>query len=117
MAWWPSRRCPAGLPAARQAQPTEAHRKEGDRCPTSEDGPARTIVVGVDGSDGSVGALSWACAQAALANGASVEAVTTWQWPMSLGPAVPIPAGYDPAGDAQTMLEASCSSRPTSIRR
>jgi nucleotide-binding universal stress UspA family protein len=72
--------------------------------PDSDDGPARTIVVGVDGSDGSVGALSWACDRAE-GTGASVEAVTTWQWPMSLGPAVPIPTGYDPARDAQTMLE------------
>jgi len=72
--------------------------------PDSDDGTPRTIVVGVDGSDGSVGALSWACNVAARTD-ASVEAVTTWQWPMSLGPAVPIPTGYDPAGDAQTLLE------------
>jgi nucleotide-binding universal stress UspA family protein len=70
--------------------------------PDSDDGP--TIVVGVDGSDGSVGALSWACDRAPT--GGSVEAITTWQWPMSLGPGVPIPTGYDPAGDAQTMLGA-----------
>lgn len=73
--------------------------------PDSDDGPDRTIVVGVDGSDGSVGALSWACDLAAR-TGASVEAITTWQWPMSLGPAMPIPTDYDPGGDARTMLEA-----------
>ena len=73
--------------------------------PDSDDGPARTIAVGVDGSDASVGALSWACDLAAR-TGASVEAITTWQWPMSLGPAIPIPTDYDPAGDARTMVEA-----------
>jgi nucleotide-binding universal stress UspA family protein len=73
--------------------------------PENEDGPVPTIVVGVDGSDGSVGALSWACDRVS-GTGGSVEAITTWQWPMSLGPAVPIPTGYDPGGDAQIMLEA-----------
>jgi len=71
----------------------------------SDHRPASSIVVGVDGSDGSIGALSWACDVASL-TGATVEAVTTWQWPMSLGPAMPIPADFDPAADARTMLEA-----------
>jgi nucleotide-binding universal stress UspA family protein len=104
VAWWT---VVAGRPAGGSTGQTNRGTNQERRAivPDSDDGPARTIVVGVDGSDGSVGALSWACEQAA-ANGASVEAVTTWQWPMSLGPAVPIPAGYDPAGDAQTMLEA-----------
>ncbi len=72
--------------------------------PETARGPAGTIVVGVDGSDTSLAALSWACRLAA-ATGATVEAVTTWQWPMGLGPTLSIPTGYDPAGDAATMLE------------
>jgi nucleotide-binding universal stress UspA family protein len=30
--------------------------------------------------------------------------VTTWQWPMSLGPAIPFADDFDPAGDAETVL-------------
>jgi nucleotide-binding universal stress UspA family protein len=73
--------------------------------PDAEERPIRTIVVGVDGSDASVSALSWACDRASR-TGAAVEAVTAWQWPLSLGPAPPFPAEYDPATDARTMLEA-----------
>ena len=69
-----------------------------------DQGPVRTIVVGVDGSDTSIAALSWA-AELAAATGAAVEAVTTWEWPMSLGPSLPLPAEYDPAGDARTLLQ------------
>jgi nucleotide-binding universal stress UspA family protein len=38
------------------------------------------IVVGVDGSDGSRDALTWAAEQARL-TGASLRAVATWRWP------------------------------------
>jgi nucleotide-binding universal stress UspA family protein len=41
----------------------------------------RRIVVGVDGSAGSLTALRWAVAQAVL-TGASVEAVIAWQEPV-----------------------------------
>jgi nucleotide-binding universal stress UspA family protein len=41
---------------------------------------AGTIVVGVDGSDGSRAALRWALEEAAL-RGARLEAVVTWQVP------------------------------------
>jgi nucleotide-binding universal stress UspA family protein len=63
----------------------------------------RTIIVGVDGSDSSVSALRWACAQASLTD-SSIDAIGAWQWPMSFGAAIPIPDGYDPAADALTML-------------
>jgi nucleotide-binding universal stress UspA family protein len=39
------------------------------------------IVVGVDGSPGSIAALRWAHAEAALRN-AGLEAVSVWQYPM-----------------------------------
>jgi nucleotide-binding universal stress UspA family protein len=42
------------------------------------------IVVGVDGSEGSKTALTWAMTQARL-SGATVEAVTTWQDPAMYG--------------------------------
>ena len=63
-------------------------------------GDSQRIVVGVDGSDASAAALEWA-ADLASRIGASVEAVTTWQWPTGLGPDIPFPTGYDPAGDAR----------------
>ncbi len=83
------------------AQPT----RRTDPMPPTEPSSSGTIVVGVDGSDSSIAALRWAC-DLAFRIGSPVEAVTTWQWPMSLGPAIPFPADFDPAGDAQTMLEA-----------
>lgn len=71
---------------------------------TAEKGGAgERIVVGVDGSDASIEALEWACHQAELTGG-PIEAITTWQWPVGLGAAAPIPTGYDPEGDAQTLL-------------
>ncbi len=69
----------------------------------SESKSARIIVVGVDGSDTSVSALRWAC-RYAVQSDSSVEAVTAWEWPTSLGPAVAIPEDYDPATDADTVL-------------
>jgi nucleotide-binding universal stress UspA family protein len=71
--------------------------------PTTDSNSIGTIVVGVDGSDSSVAALGWACDLAARI-GSSVEAVTTWHWPMSLGPAIPFADDFDPAGDAETVL-------------
>jgi nucleotide-binding universal stress UspA family protein len=67
-------------------------------------GPEQTIVVGVDGSDSSISALRWAC-ELASSTRSSIQAVTVWHWPMSLGANIPIPSDYDPAGDAQTMLD------------
>lgn len=42
------------------------------------------IVVGVDGSEGSKTALTWAMTQARL-TGATIEAITTWQDPATYG--------------------------------
>lgn len=47
-------------------------------------GNATRIVVGVDGSEGSKAALKWAIAEARL-NGATVEAINTWQSPIAAG--------------------------------
>jgi nucleotide-binding universal stress UspA family protein len=44
----------------------------------------RRIVVGVDGSPASLGALEWAVRQASL-TGAVVEAVTAWHFPAAVG--------------------------------
>lgn len=51
-------------------------------------------MVGVDGSDGSKAALSWAARQADL-TGATVEAVTAWDLPVSFG----MPVAYDEKTD------------------
>jgi nucleotide-binding universal stress UspA family protein len=68
------------------------------------DPAARTIVVGVDGSDSSVRASRWACRLAEL-DGSAVDLVTAWQWPVSWGPAMPLPEDYDPGADVQAMLD------------
>jgi nucleotide-binding universal stress UspA family protein len=69
-----------------------------------ERGPTGTIVVGVDGSDSSVKAARWACRQAEL-DGSRIDLVAAWQWPVSWGPAIPIPDDYDPGADTQAMLD------------
>jgi nucleotide-binding universal stress UspA family protein len=69
-----------------------------------ERAPTGTIVVGVDGSDSSVKAARWACRQAGL-DGSTVDLVSAWQWPISWGPAMPLPDDYDPGADAQAMLD------------
>ncbi len=51
--------------------------------PPSESSSPR-IVVGIDGSPPSVAALRWAIRQAEL-TGASVDAVSAWQFPASAG--------------------------------
>jgi nucleotide-binding universal stress UspA family protein len=61
------------------------------------------IVVGVDGSDPSRRALRWAADQAKLV-GAELEAVTTWEYPPTLGWAPPYPSDFDPNEDARKAL-------------
>lgn len=74
------------------------------------------IVVGIDGSDHSVEALTWAVAEAKL-RGASVEAMTTWTFPIMTGDGMGGGAmiGFDPAQLAEgarltmeTAIEAGC---------
>ena len=61
------------------------------------------IVVGVDGSPNSVRALSWAAHQAEL-TGAKLAVITTWEWPMSYGTALPFPSDWDPSADVWKAL-------------
>jgi nucleotide-binding universal stress UspA family protein len=63
------------------------------------------IVIGVDGSDSSIAALGWAAKQAEL-TGASLQVVTSWEWPTAVGwGAAPIPGDYQPADDAKRLLD------------
>jgi nucleotide-binding universal stress UspA family protein len=61
------------------------------------------IVVGIDGSKASLSALEWAVRQADFTH-ASLEIVAAWEWATSFGWSV-VPEGYDPSGDAQSMIE------------
>jgi len=62
------------------------------------------IVVGVDGSDPAKRALRWAADQAKLI-GAELTAVTTWEYPPTLGWAPPYPSDFDPDEDARRALQ------------
>ena len=61
------------------------------------------IVVGVDGSESSIDALKWAANQARITD-ASLEVVTTWEYPNSFGWAPAWPPDWDPGGDATKAL-------------
>ena len=67
------------------------------------DVPERKIVVGVDGSDSSKAALAWAIRQAQL-TGAPLEAVMTWDYPISYGWMI-VPENVDLQADATAELE------------
>ncbi len=65
----------------------------------------RRIVVGVDGSPTSDEALRWAIRQAQL-TGASVDAVTAWEYPASMGGFGLAPMGmYDNTDFAKVAAE------------
>lgn len=53
----------------------------------------KTIVVGVDGSEGSKRALRWACDAASREDDATVMAIATWSYPVVA--ASPWMVGYD----------------------
>ncbi len=67
-------------------------------------GPARRIVVGIDGSPNSIDAMKWAARQAEL-TGATLEVVMTWEWPTTYGWAIPVPDGFDPEEDVRRALD------------
>jgi nucleotide-binding universal stress UspA family protein len=62
------------------------------------------IVVGSDGSARSVAALNWAASQATL-TGPTLEAVQSREWPNTHGNDFYLPDDYDPATDADNMLD------------
>ncbi len=62
------------------------------------------VIVGFDGSEAAAAAVTWAAAQAATSGG-RLDIVTAWEFPTSWGNTIPLPNGYDPAADAQAMLD------------
>jgi nucleotide-binding universal stress UspA family protein len=62
------------------------------------------IVVGIDGSPSSTAVSDWAARQAEL-TGFVLEAVISWEWPLTYGGGVLLPNDYDPATDAHKMLD------------
>ncbi|WP_341953414.1 universal stress protein [Salinibacterium sp. TMP30] len=72
-------------------------------APRREDGRHGRIVVGVDGSDSSIEALR-AAERTAQAFGTSLEAVTTWTYPV--GAEVALLSGWSPEEDANEIIEA-----------
>lgn len=71
-------------------------------APTKSAPPQRPrIVVGVDGSEASIGALRRGV-RVATALKTSLEAVTAWQYPMPVGDYVPV--DWSPENDAKLIL-------------
>jgi nucleotide-binding universal stress UspA family protein len=64
------------------------------------------IVVGVDGSPSSFAALAWAAREADRA-AATLDVVMAWEWPSSLGWAVPIPSDFNPEADVRGKLDSA----------
>jgi nucleotide-binding universal stress UspA family protein len=60
----------------------------------------QVIVVGVDGSEGSLDALRWAAGQARL-TGAAVRAVASWRWPNYV---TRLPPGVDMGAETERTL-------------
>lgn len=71
------------------------------------------IVVGVDGSEGSVEALRWAGNEATL-RGDSVRALYAWTYPVFLGAPMealgPMPSRADLVGEGERILEEAVTS-------
>jgi nucleotide-binding universal stress UspA family protein len=62
------------------------------------------VVVGFDGSDAAIAAVDWAATQADRTGG-RLELICAWEYPMSWGNVIPLPSDFDPAADAQAMLD------------
>jgi len=75
---------------------------------TGTDAGHPVIVVGVDGSAASQDALRWAADYTALVHG-ELRALGAWEWPVSLGVALPFPEDYSPLDDAKTNLAQTVS--------
>ena len=76
-----------------------------DSAPEATHPPASggRLVVGLDGSAGSLAALRWAAQEARL-HGGAVHAVMAWQHPQAYGAANIWGLGMDPSLDAETLL-------------
>jgi nucleotide-binding universal stress UspA family protein len=70
----------------------------------AQDHVADAVVVGFDGSEAATAAADWAAAQAER-SGERLELVSAWEYPTSWGNAIPLPSDFDPAADAQAMLD------------
>ena len=69
-----------------------------------QNAPAATIVVGVDGSDSSQQALTWAVNYAALIGG-EVDAVISWNYPTGYGMGMSaVASDWNPGEDARGLL-------------
>jgi nucleotide-binding universal stress UspA family protein len=64
---------------------------------------AGRIVVGIDGSEASKEALTWAAHQAVL-SGSNLDVILVWHFPVSTGWNPPYPPDFDPADDAARVL-------------
>lgn len=72
---------------------------------SSENEPQRVIVVGVDGSKSSSGALAWAASEARV-RGATLKVVRAWHVPALLyGPYAPPPPADDLRKNAVSQLD------------
>ena len=68
------------------------------------DHPSDAVIVGFDGSPAAGAAVRWAAVQAER-SGARLDLVTAWEYPTSWGNAIPFPNDYDPAADAQHLVD------------
>ena len=75
-----------------------------DTVHDTQDHPTDAVVVGYDGSDAADAAVEWAAVQA-VRTGGRLDLVTAWEYPTSWGNVIPLPSDFDPAADAQAMLD------------
>ncbi len=80
---------------------------------TQQAAKAGRIIVGIDGSLASIGALRWAARQASLTD-SILDVVMTWDWPPSYGWAMPFPTGYDPEESVRKVLDEAVADLRTS---
>jgi len=91
---------------------TDVAESDSARAAGSPDG-AR-IVVGVDGSDGSLAAVHWAVGEARL-RGAGLHLVMAWQYPQYYGAPNGLGLGMDPSGDTGTILAGAADTEITRL--
>jgi nucleotide-binding universal stress UspA family protein len=72
--------------------------------PAAQERHVSRLVVGVDGSPGSVQALRWAVRQARLTGG-SVDAVLAWEYPTSYGGHAWVPYGFAEGTEFEEVAE------------